>query len=136
MRGKADLGTQNVHHSQLACHHTSAAWSSACPSQRKPERCSQGVHGERKVFLTSQHQAAGLLCQLCCMFQYLFKKSNQPHLAWVQYYVPGSSTGTTEKQPEFLLARTPAGPMNSEQGRKEQPHQCERFWLPLTLRLL
>ena len=46
------------------------------------------------------------------MFQYVFKKTNQPHLAWVQYYVPGSSTGTAEKQPELLLARTPAGSVN------------------------
>ena len=136
MRGKVDLGTQDVHHSQPAGHHTGAAWSSACQSQRKPERCCQGVHGEWKVFPTSQHQAAELLCQWCFTSQYLFKKTNQSHLAWVQRYTPVSSTGTGEKGPEVLLARTPTGSAHSEQGRKEQPHQCERFWVPLTSRLL
>ena len=70
------------------------------------------------------------------MFQYLFKKTNQSYLAWVQYYAPGSSTGTGEKETELLLARTPTGSVNSEQGRKERPHQCERLWVPPTSRLL
>ena len=70
------------------------------------------------------------------MFQYLFKKTNQSYLAWVQYYAPHSSIGTGEKEPELLLARTPTGSVNSEQGREEWPHQCERLWVPLTSRLL